>query len=325
MNSSLSWVNIETPAGIGTCMGRGVWELEIAAEAWISDISYSLYGIDNLSLGLVVPKDVFVPRGVGISVTLPPSAILTRQNVVDYVKRRLGSPQVRIELSDEHVNDALDDALRSFNRYLIVFNFKSYAAYDLVTTPDDPDVVPLNVGTFSVDLPTTAIHVYEVRVLRPQDYRESLQMNVFEIVYRMMQPNIPLGQWYQLRSFFKMWQRVRGTDPDWKFDAENRKLYVDCRSGPYDIGVVFSAELTIETIITGSRKRWAQDFLDLAVAHMKLRLAEFRGKFGNSIPAPGGSVSTNADVLLSTANEAIKEIGGKLQRGAAARLLPQMG
>jgi len=123
-------------------------------------------------------------------------------------------------------------------------------------------------------------------------------MNIFEMMYRMVYPRLPIGEWYTLRMFYKMYQRVRGTEPDWYIDEMNKILYVNCVSGPYDVFYVVTFDLTTDSFFKG-RRQYLQLFLDGAVARAKIVLGRVRGKWGGSVPAPGGMLATDAAALIA--------------------------
>ena len=147
---------------------------------------------------------------------------LTRDNVVDYIRKRLGYPVVNVELEEEHYDLAIEDALLLFNRYIGEVEILAY--YN-------------RAGSVVLDMETAVRGISNVQCLFPEQERVYAQMNVFELLYRMVYPLLPVGDWYMLRSFYEMYQRVRGTEPDWRWDEWNKKLYVDCHGVPWDIVV----------------------------------------------------------------------------------------
>lgn len=209
---------------------------------------------------------------------------LTEDNLRDYVLRRLGFPAVVVELAPSQIDDAIDDVLRQVNQHM----FRA-----------EPKVLARQYGhNVAIGLGDESRGVIIVKALFPKDEEIYAQLNIFELMYRLVYPRLPIGEWYQLRSFYEMYQRVRGTEPDWYVDEMNKILYVDCISGPYDIFYVPTFDLTMANFFTGKRM-YLQLLLDGIIARSKLTLSQIRGKFTSTIPAPGGSLTTNADVLRS--------------------------
>lgn len=246
---------------------------------------------------------------------------LTVPEIGLYIKKELGYPVVNVELMDEHIIQSIDDALRIFNNWT--------SSVELRVAYNQQDAVVLDLGS-------EVRGVLEVKMLYPETQRAgtavdpdeesagqpivgsstlSDRVNIFEMMYRMVFPKFPISDWYMYRSFYEMFQKVRGTDPDWKYDKFNHKLYVDCWTGPYDIYYVVASDLTLESLSSGE-SQYTQMFLDLVCARAKLILSRIRGKFGNSIPAPDGQISTDADILRQEGIEKEKEVVDRL-RGKA--------
>lgn len=236
--------------------------------------------------------------------------VANQQGLRDYVLRRLGHPTVHVELSTEQLDDAIYDALRLFSRYLMVLR---------------SNVARNQAQSVRITLSEQTLGVHYVCFLFPQEQRIVAQMNIFEILYRMIYPQLPLGEWYMLRSFYEMYQRVRGTEPDWQYDPETRVLSLDCWSGPYDVFYVTSEEISVEALLSGSRRRFQQNLLDLTLAYAKERLVPIRGKFGDTIPAPGGSLHTDASRLATEAASVIKAQEDMLKASARGYLVPTWG
>ena len=234
----------------------------------------------------------------------------------EYIKRQLGhtgSTGPVIELSVDQIDDSINNAVRLFNRYLLVMQ-------NNVATDCSESTV--------IDLDDDVLGVYYVAFLFPEAQRVYAQMSVFEIVHRWFYPGLRLGEWYMLRSFYEMYQRVRGTEPDWRLDMENRKLYLDTWSGPYDVMYITSNAITQSKLMAsthGSKQKYEQDFRDLCVAYAKIPLARIRGKWNNTVPGPAGALGTDAPTLLAESKETITEIETKLKKLMRARYLPQIG
>ena len=217
---------------------------------------------------------------------------LTRDSVVDYVRSRLGFPIVDVELEDEHIDLAIEDALMLFNRYIGEIQMRCY--YD-------------RIDSFVLDMEEGVRGVCDIKASFPETNRIFAQLNIFELMYKMVYPQLPVGEWYMMRSFYEMYQRVRGSEAEWEYDAFNRKLYVDCAGGPWDIYVALVKDLTMDTLQEGYRA-YTRMFLDGALAYAKLTLGKIRGKFGGTIPAPGGALMTDADKIEAEAMVELEKV-----------------
>ena len=61
----------------------------------------------------------------------------TRQELIDYCKRKLGAPVLEINVADEQIEDLVDDAVQFFNERHFDGVFQTYLKYQL--TQDDID------------------------------------------------------------------------------------------------------------------------------------------------------------------------------------------
>ena len=215
---------------------------------------------------------------------------LTRDNVVDYVRNQLAFPIVDVELEDEHIDQAIENSLMLFNRFIGEIQMRCY--YERL----DSVVIDMEEGVRGV---------CDTKCSFPESNRIFAQLNVFELMYRMVYPNLPIGEWYFLRTAYELYMRVRGSEPEWLYDEFSRRLYVDCSGGPWDIYVALVKDLTMDTLQEGFRA-YTKPFLDATVAHAKEILAKVRGKYAG-IPAPGGNLMADADKLGAEAAAVIDE------------------
>lgn len=226
--------------------------------------------------------------------------LITGDTVSDHVREELGYPIVNVELTDGHIQHAVTEALMLFNRYLGEAQMAVYYS---------------RIGSTVIDLPSGTRGVCEVKAFFPENERIYGQMNVFEILYRMVYPQLPIGEWYMLRSFYEMYQRIRGSEPDWIYSGSEKKLYVDTHSGPYEVYVVFIADAELDSFNSAFQDH-QRLFLNIVLAYAKQVLAKIRGKFGGSIPVPGGSLVTDAEILRSEAAETLLKAEEDLDREA---------
>jgi len=175
-----------------------------------------------------------------------------------------------------------------------------------------------------IQMSDDVVGVYHVSFVLPTSERDVLRMSLFEILSRMAYPPFALGEWYMLRMYSEMFQRVRGSDPGWQYDPVERRLYLDLWSGPYDVCYVTAHNVTVPIMMVGSKQRYAKDFLIACVAYAKERLAMVRRKWGG-VPAPAGTLMLDGAELASEAKEALDKVEEALKKLARARCLPVVG
>jgi len=234
--------------------------------------------------------------------------VQTLQELREYILRKLGGCNVKVELSPQQVDDAIYDALDQFNQYMC---------------KAEPRVLAEQSGQVTIELLEGDRGVIAVKLLYPEQYREYAQMNIFEIMYRMVFPRLPLGEWYELKMFYEMYQKVRGTDPDWYEDEATKNVYVDCWSGPYDIFYIVARDLRVEEI-SHLKAAYSRMFKKLALAEAKITLSYIRGKYGASIPVPGGTLTTDAAELKGDGLQERVEVIEKLEQIGRYQISPVM-
>jgi hypothetical protein len=222
---------------------------------------------------------------------------MNRDELRGYVLTRLGAPTIQVELDNTHIDVAIEDTLRLFNRYLYEYESR------ILTEQQD---------AVRIQLEDDVTGVLYLKCLFPETLSVFLQMNIFELMYRMVFPKLPIGEWYQLRSFYEMYRRIRGTEPDWHYDEFQKILMVDCHSGPFDIAYLISKKLSLESV--GEGLSWYDhEFHKGVLAQSKKMLGRIRGKFTSTIPAPSGmSLTTDASDLLREGEMEWKEVEEKV-------------
>ena len=230
----------------------------------------------------------------------------TLDEVRAWILRKLGGCNVAVELSPQQVDDAIYDSLDKMNQYM---------------SKPVPNVLANQENAVTIPLGENARGVIMVKGLIPRDYRIYGQINIFEILYRMVFPRLPLGDWYMLKSFYEMYLDTRGVDFDWYEDESTKTLYVDCTSGPYDIFYVVAEDLSVDDM-PSLKKAYTKMFRDYALAEAKITLGRIRGKYGASIPVPGGTLTTDASSLLQEGEATKLDIEERLDKIARFSISP---
>jgi hypothetical protein len=244
----------------------------------------------------------------------------------DYIKRRLGWPVVEIEMTNDQLTDVVNDSTRLFNRYLVVPMLKAYMSRGTTESCalSCTSAAETKIGSVVIDYPDDVNGVLYCTQLRIESALAEVKLTVFDILFRMLPASLPVGTWYMYRSFYDMYQRARGTYPWYQIDPVARKLYVDCFSGPYNIFVIWAKNVAWTDFLSGSLISWKDDFLRACIAHAKERLGYERGKF-MGIPAPGGTLTTDAERMSTDSRQDIDKITAALDRRTRALVIPRWG
>ncbi len=206
----------------------------------------------------------------------------TLDGVRQYVRTKLGEPSMDVELADTQLDLCVEDALRLYNQFHSM-----------------PEVQTTGVAEVSdevvIDAPSKEIKgVLWVDYIRPENLQQVINDLNF-ILYRMVYPYRKFGVWHEMRSFFEMHRKTRGSEPDWVYDRQTRKLLVNAWSGPISLAIIWGKEVTLADI-DERKSEHRQMFLDGVTANAMILLARIRGKFGG-IPAPGGIISLDSAEL----------------------------
>ncbi len=240
------------------------------------------------------------PYGTLTGVELPD----TVTNTVDYIKRRLGEPDVQVNVCDEAILDRIGDALQFYRDYNEDGLEKTYVAH--VVTQEDLD------NQFF----TVANNIFEVvRVLPPTNVdknimtditynmRHSINFNEFMMsAYTGAFEEYSLMQ-MKIQEINDMFIGIKTTD----FNRFTHRLYWRGKlQDQFLVGdyFVYEAYVIVDPAlfggILGDRR-----FLNLATAYVKKQWGGILNKFAD-IPLLGG-IKLNASAISQEAKDEIKE------------------
>lgn len=218
------------------------------------------------------------------------SNIQTKEGFKDWIYRKLGYPLVSVELTDEHLNDAIDDALVEFTEY--AYQVRKFYAIDLKDYIEGKGV-ELPIGVVGVSkLNSNLVGPNAVGAGRIDSYMNDLVANG-AIGFPML--GRPAGSgWvnYELAlSYLEFSQRMLGGDYDPHYDVRTRILNLtpDPISARQDGGWVVCDCQCVRDDEMQFGEVWVKN---MALSLAKITLGEIRGKFvGISFPG-GGNLAT---------------------------------
>jgi hypothetical protein len=208
----------------------------------------------------------------------------------DYIRRKLGEPKIRVELSDSQIETQLYDAVQLFREYSTNRgNTRGFMALDLVVGQQDYKL-PDNVMQLGYDKTSQTVSAWVLAQLSGYAASDVLSLKSFDMVSFYM-----LQQWLhylkyitvsKFRLFYNMNSHILHIVPS--PDDDLTKLFIECfYSAPVD-------ELMNERFVR-----------EYALALCKIQLGEIRSKF-QSLPGFNNSVSLNGETL-KTEGQAEKE------------------
>jgi len=161
----------------------------------------------------------------------------TRQQFIDYCKRRLGFPVIDINVDDDQVSDRVDDALQFFEDYHFDGVEKMYMKHQITQADIDrrwiycPDAVIFVVGMFPFDDSNSSINMFDLRYqLRLHDLYDftSVSYVSYEITMQHIRTlNLLFSGTPQIR--FNRKQNKIFLDIDWSRDLSvGDYVVIDC-------------------------------------------------------------------------------------------------
>ena len=161
----------------------------------------------------------------------------SRQQFIDYCKRRLGFPVIDINVDDDQISDRVDDALQFFEDYHFDGVEKMYMKHQITQADIDrrwiycPDAVTYVVGMFPFDDSNASINMFDLRYqLRLHDLYDftSVSYVSYEITMQHIRTlNLLFSGTPQIR--FNRKQNKIFLDIDWSRDLSvGDYVVIDC-------------------------------------------------------------------------------------------------
>jgi len=198
----------------------------------------------------------------------------TRQQFVDYCKRRLGWPVIDINVDDDQVSDRIDDALQFFEDYHFDGVERIYMKHQI--TQDDinrrwiycPDAVTFVTGVFPFDDSNSSINMFDLRYqLRLHDLYDftSVSYVSYEITMQHIRTlNLLFSGTPQFR--FNRKQNKIFLDVDWERDFNvGDYVVMDCYRAMRPTTVILTGTGTAVTsanTVTGTNTVFDQELLE---------------------------------------------------------------
>ena len=252
-----------------------------------------------------------------------PNSTLTRNYVREYVRTVLGAPVVEVELLDQHVQAAIDAALRVYNQTLPQ---RAHAA--LVVTPGQKKypISHTNLrGVLSVDF-------VERGMLPEAGMRDPF---LYSRMYSSLTGHATFGAIHQQAHYIDDARKLIGADPSWHGQWEGATYYLYIYVGrEYDCSYEYTWGISPIFIpddgttpdpfglaaIPDGHVQW---FLDYTGTHCRAMLGRILRKHG--IPSSeGGSENTDGETLVTEAREDLQKLEEALKRKRRP-LMPVVG
>ena len=235
----------------------------------------------------------------------------TRQQFIDYCKRRLGFPVIDINVDDDQVSDRVDDALQFFEDYHFDGVEKMYMKHQITQADIDrrwiycPDAVIFVVGMFPFDDSNSSINMFDLRYqLRLHDLYDftSVSYVSYEITMQHIRTlNLLFSGTPQIR--FNRKQNKIFLDIDWSRDVSvGDYVVIDCYRAIRPATITLTGTGTAVTsanTIAGTNTVFDQELLEgdiITLGGQELQVSKITSPTSLSTVGPVSTNVTNGEL-----------------------------
>lgn len=243
---------------------------------------------------------------------------MTKAEAISWMKRQLGCGVVVLELTDEHAEDAFDDAIRW---YVGRKGIKRHAAASITTGQQEYDMPEDTDEVIWVAFPGVQIDV--IAAVNPFAF---IDVDQLPVAYQSI-TGVPGGSFYgtlhQIIQHAETARRVIGAEPAWDYRKDENKLYIFPKQHQSGTAIVRYASSTLNAVdptppattpindFKTLRVRDRDIILKYARAKLKETLGRIRSKY-SEWPSAGGTKSMDGDTLLSESQAEIVDLNTEL-------------
>ena len=229
----------------------------------------------------------------------------SRQDLIDYAKRRLGDPVLEINVDDDQYEDRVDEALQYWQQYHSDATFRTYLKHQITETDKTNEYI---------DIPS---NVLTVTKLFPTSSSFGTSFNFFDIKYQMMLNDIAdlqnfagdLAYYEQMQQYLSLLDMKLNGQMQVSASRHQNRLHIfgDFADGDIQVGefVVFEAYVLVDTAAHTSvwNDQWLKEYTTaLFKEQWGMNLMKFEG-----VQLPGG-VTFNGRQLFDDARADIERL-----------------
>lgn len=228
--------------------------------------------------------------------------IKTREDFKQYCLRKLGNGIITLNLTNEQIDDCINDAVKWCQEFLDEGNFLEFYVHKI--NQDD-----LNRHYFQLTDDVLAVHdfIYETNYIG-STLNNIFQLSTIALVNNLTVPSSGLSDWYFMKMNLETLNALmRGACP-WRFDYNNARLYVDQDWATYfPLNHYVVAQLWTATNPSTNVKMWNNNYMK------KYAIALLQEQWGNNlikyegIKLPGG-INLNANKIIENAQSQLTKL-----------------
>ena len=229
-------------------------------------------------------------------------AITTRQGLIDYCLRRLGSPVTEINVDDEQVSDRIDDAIEFFQEYHFDGVEKVFLKHEIKQVDINNEYLTVEDAVISVlrVLPIPNFNAFQTGFFN-EEYQ--LRLNDLENFQGSTMIN-----WAMSKTNFSLVEHLFGIQPTLLFNRKQNKVYLETDwEKKFDVGTILIIEAYRSLDPTTYTEVYNDMFLKkYATALIKQQWGSNLKKF-TGVTLPGG-ITLDGQTIFSEATEELTKI-----------------
>ena len=229
----------------------------------------------------------------------------SRQDLIDYCKRRLGDPVLEINVDDDQIEDRIDEAIQYWQEFHSDATIKTYLKHQVTAADVANEYIPISSNVLTVNR------------MFPMSSAFGTSFNMFDIKYQMMLNDIAdmqnfagdLAYYEQLQQYLSILDMKLNGTPQVHWSRHQDRLYIfgDIADGDIQVGEYVVAE--VYTLIDPNTHTsiyndlWLKDY---STALIKQQWGQNLIKF-EGVQLPGG-VTFNGRQLYDDATAEIEKL-----------------
>jgi len=229
-------------------------------------------------------------------------AITTRQNLIDYCLRRLGSPVTEINVDDDQVSDRIDDAIEFFQEYHFDGVEKVFLKHTITQTDITNEYIDVADAVISV---LRVLPIPNFNAFQTGFFNEEYQLRLNDLENFRSSAMI---DWAMSQVNFSLVEHLFHVQPTLLFNRKQDRVYLETDwDDKFDVGTI----LIIEAYRALDPATYPQVYNDMflkkyATALIKQQWGSNLKKF-TGVTLPGG-ITLDGQTIFSEATEEINKI-----------------
>jgi hypothetical protein len=235
----------------------------------------------------------------------------SRDQFKEYCLRKLGKPVIQINVSDDQVNDRIDEAVKYWNDNHYDGMQMEYLATKITQEMIDTKTIPLPSDVMSVSAIIPVRN--DMTVGADNLFSASYQFRLNDILYAR---DMNLTYFYMQREYYDAMNRLFSVTPRYQFIRHQNKIRIEAKWG--DSGFMLDGFVVLEVYRSvSSNSMWTDlSLMNLTTSLIKQQWGSNLSKY-DSVILPGGNTLNGTQIH----QEAVEELD-KIKESIDTRYSP---